>query len=181
MTETIHALPERRARRREEWKGLSAAALFDALEAEPVVGDALCGVGDALRERMAGRTLHLVALRVAVARNSLYTWRGHCHIALGLGDAGLSEDEIARTAVRAHGLEGADSRVLDVVDELLRTGAVRPQTRAALSEADALSVIVATLFYATITVVLQGAEPEAPATRGLETPAIAARRAGGRG
>lgn len=178
MTTTPNPLAERRARLREDWNGLHADALFDALAAEPVVGDALCGVGDALRERMAPRALQMASLRVAAARNCVYTWRGHCFIVLDRANPVLLPEEIARVAAPRHGFTGADGALLSAVDGLLRRGHVAPPVRAALGGAGTVNAIAATQFYGAVTANLVGAPPEAPPIPGLETPELAARRAG---
>jgi alkylhydroperoxidase family enzyme len=170
MTDDAQLLTRRRAAERPQWSGLVPEALFGRLEAEPIVGDALCELGDALLKNASGRMLEFVALRTSVARDCLYMWRGHCRIALKRPDDPLSPDEIARIAAFA----GSDAAVLAAIDELLSAGRLSARTRSAVGDRE-LILTIASLFYDTIAIIMRDAEPDEEAVAGLETPAAAAR------
>jgi alkylhydroperoxidase family enzyme len=167
-------LPRRRATQRPQWSGLVPAALFARLEAEPVVGDALCGLGDSLLENANGRMLEFVALRTSVVRDCLYMWRGHCRIALRRPDEPLSAEEIARIAVGPAAFAGSDAATLAAIDELLANGRFSARTRSAVGERE-LILTIASLFYDTIAIIMRDAVPDEDPVAGLETPFDAAR------
>jgi hypothetical protein len=141
------------------------------LAAHPVVGDALCGLGDALLEDLADRPRELVALRVSAVLDSVYVWTGHTHLAL---DSVLSRSEIAAVACGPAALAGRDTAVLRAVDELLADDRLARLTYFTLGS-EAFGVIVATGFYRTLAAVARDLDPR-PDIRpiaGLETPARA--------
>lgn len=159
------ALARRRAAHRPEWNGALPHQLFDRLSEAPEAGDALCGVGDALLGSLDGRTLELVALRVAAVRACRYVWAGHCVIASRRASGRLTHDEIARIAAGPEAMDGPDAELLVAVDALL--------TRSAES-ALPLSVTIAVLFYDVVCMIMSDAEPDAAPVPGLEDPLIAA-------
>jgi alkylhydroperoxidase family enzyme len=175
--ESTQLIARRRARHRPQWNGLVPEALFRRLSAEPVVGDSLCALGDALLSTADGRMLEFVALRSSAVRDCLYMWRGHCQIALRRLDEPITAEEIARIAAGPAAFTGADAAVVQAIDELLDDGCLSAPTRSALGDR-ALILTIATLFYETIAIVMHDAEPEAEPLDGLETPAAAARAVG---
>jgi alkylhydroperoxidase/carboxymuconolactone decarboxylase family protein YurZ len=161
-------LVEREARERAEWKGERPRAFFDTVSSNPVIGDGLCGLCDALLAGMPARTRELVALRVSAELDSAYAWHGHVRIACGVV---LSWEEIAAVAAGPAAFAGYDAIVLRAVDELLHSGSLRDATRSALGT-DELVVKIATGTYWTVAAVIAGVEPEpgiAPVA-GLESP-----------
>ncbi len=161
-------LVERQARERVEWKGERPRAFFDTIASQPVIGDGLCALCDALLEGMPARLRELVALRVSAELDSAYAWHGHVRISCG---AVLSRAEIAAVAAGPAAFGGHDAAVLHAVDELLHRGGLRRATRSALG-ADELAVKIATGTYRTVTSIMAGIEPEPgiPAVAGLESP-----------
>jgi hypothetical protein len=168
---------ERRTLDRPQWSGIVPESLFNRLEAEPVAGAALCGLGDALLATADGRMLEFVALRSAAARDCLYMWRGHCRIALKRPQGALTKQEIALVAAGPGSLTGADGNVVRAIDELLATRVLSEDSTRAVGE-KALILTIATLFYEAIATIMRSAEPDEDPVDGLETPAVAARNAG---
>lgn len=164
-------LAERKARERSAWHGKRPHVFFETIASEPVIGDGLCGLCDALLATMAPRRRELVALRVSAELECTYAWHGHVRISL---DAVLSRAEIAGVAAGPAAFCGNDAVLLQAVDELLREDRMRRGTRAALGE-DALAVKIAAGTYRTIAWVMAGIGPEPglDEVRGLETPARA--------
>lgn len=168
MSDAASRLSERKAQTRPDWHEQSPDGFFAALESQPIVGDALCALGDGIRTAIDVRTRELVALRVGAVRGCHYVWRGHCHIALHLG---LTRHDIARVAVGPQALDGRDRAVLRAVDDALADQRVDAQTRGLLGD-DALAVTITTGFYDIVTRIMGDAEPEPDAMpiAGLETP-----------
>ena len=177
MIDPKSLLERRRAVERPQWGGLVPEELFARLEAEPLVGDALCAVGDALLETADGRMLEFVALRASVMRDCLYMWRGHCRTALRRDPEPLGMDEIARIAAGRGAPTGPDAPVLAAIDQLLLDRRLSARARRAVGDR-ALILTIAVLFYETVAIIMRDAEPEAEPIAGLETPAIAARSVG---
>jgi hypothetical protein len=161
-------LVEREARERVEWKGERPRVFFDTIASQPVIGDGLCALCDALLEGMPTRLRELVALRVSAELDSAYAWHGHVRISCG---AVLSRAEIAAVAAGPAAFGGRDAVVLQAVDELLHRGVLRRATRSALGD-DELAVKIATGTYRTIASVMAGIDPEPgiPSVAGLESP-----------
>lgn len=167
----------RRTAERPQWRGQVPLQLLARLEAEPVIGDGLCGLGDALLAGLDGRLLELVALRVSAVRDCLYVWRGHCAIAIGRPVGALAADEIARLAAGPAALIGEDAAVVQAVDELLARSELAAATRRRIG-ARALGIVVATRFYDTVATIMRDAESDAAPLDGLETPELAAQGIG---
>lgn len=155
-----------------EWHGESPQGLFERLAPEPVLAGAFLDLGDAFYAQLPGRVLDIVSLRVAVNRQSLYTWRGHAWISLRRGREGLSIDDVRRVAAGETHLTGDDRVLVQAVDDLLLLNRVGHATRAALGDRE-LAVELAVGFYDMITRLVRGLEPEAPPVPGLETPSLA--------
>jgi alkylhydroperoxidase family enzyme len=157
----------------QHFRGLRPHTFLARLAEESVIGPAFERFGRALVDELDGRTLELVALRVAARRDCLYVWRAHSYIGL----EHLSEQEIARVAYDPSVLRGTDALVVRAVDELLNQSLSR-SARAALGSR-ALRVTLAAGFYDTVATLMADVEPErdVPVVPGLETPSIAARRA----
>jgi hypothetical protein len=173
-----NVLRDRRAAVRPQWDGQVPEQLFARLSAEPVVGDALCGLGDALLKTLDGRVLELVALRVATVRASRYVWAGHVAVALNRPDSGrLTPEEISRIAAGPRTLSGNDAPVVQAVDDLLSLGHLGGATRLAAGPG-VLALEITTGFYELVVRIMRGAEPDAAPVEGLETPAIAASMVG---
>lgn len=177
MIDDKQLLMERRSIRRPQWKGMVPEALFARLAHEPVAGDALCGLGDALLTTAEGRMLSFVALRCGAVRDCLYEWAGHCRIALERPSDRLTADEIGRIAIGPPAFTGTDAEVLQAIDDLLAGRRLNEATRAALGGRE-LILTIATLFYDTVAAIMGDAEPDAQPVAGLETPAAAARSVG---
>lgn len=166
-------LEDRMARERPEWKGRRPLRLIRALEPQPLIGDALCGLGDVLRDALADRLRALVVLRTCAVLETLglYAWVAHCDFALRHA---LSYWDIACVAVGPTALRGRDATVALAVDQLLDDGRIDAVVHEALGD-DAIAVKVATGAYRTFITVMQDVEPEpdiAPLA-GIETPARA--------
>jgi hypothetical protein len=172
MTDSRQSLAERRALDRPQWRGIVPRSLFERLEAEPVVGAALCGLGDALLDTADGRMLEFVALRSAAARDCMYMWRGHCRIALRRAPGALTKTDIAGVATGPKALAGFDAALLTAIDELLADRRLSSASRRALGDRE-LILTIATLFYETVATIMQDAEPDEQPLEGLETPSIA--------
>lgn len=172
MTDSRQLVTKRRAADRPEWSGLVPEQLFTRLSGEPVIGDAVCELGDALLTSIDGRMLELIALRVSAARSCLYVWSGHCAIALRRPDGALTPDEIACVAVGPSALSGSDAALVQGVDDLLSHGQLGARTREAIG-GNALALGIATCFYDMVTMIMSGAPPDAPPIPGLETPSRA--------
>lgn len=173
MNDLADPLARRRAVDRPEWRGLVPEALFTRLSAEPVVGDALCGLGDALLRTARGRMLEFVALRSSVARGCLYMWRGHCQIALRRTDDRITPDDIRRVAAGPAAFSGRDAVFMEAIDDLLGERRLSASSRRAVGDGE-LILTIATLFYETVAIVMRDVAPEAEPVDGLETPAAAA-------
>ena len=158
---------------RPQWKGRLPHSFRAELEAQPVIGYAVCELGDALLRGLADRTRELVALRVNAVLEDLgsYAWAGHCFISVG---GVLRESDIARIAAAPHTFDGHDMAVLRAVDALLLGGRLDAALRAELG-ADRLGVIVATGMYRMVASIMQDVPPEPGTTihAGIETPARA--------
>jgi alkylhydroperoxidase family enzyme len=177
MTEDEQLLAQGRADDLEHWNGEIPVALLRRLGEVPAVGTAMLDLGAALRRSASGRTLESVALRVSARRNCLYTWSGHCRIALGRTEAPLNRDEIARIAFGPAAFDGPDRLVLEAVDELLADRRLTKRTRRAIGDRE-LILAIATSFYDTLATIMRGVEPDALAITGLETPCVAAHSVG---
>lgn len=177
MNEHADLLARRHATDRPQWQGLVPEALFARLAHEPVVGDALCGLGDALLKSANGRMLEFVALRSSAVRACLYMWRGHCRIALRRSEEAITADDVARIAAGPTAFDGPDASLLEAIDELLAERRLSPRSRSAVGERT-LVLTIATLFYETVAIIMHDAEPEADPVDGLETPDAAARSVG---
>jgi AhpD family alkylhydroperoxidase len=163
---------DRKAREREEWNGCRPYKLFQALRAQPAIGDALCAQGAVLMDEVDHRTRELVALRVSAVRNCDYVWAGHARFAKELA---LTCDEIARVAVGPTVFSGRDSAVLWAVDHVLANRRIDAETQRLLGEDVVLSIRIAAKFYETVASIMYDAEPEPDVEpiSGLETPAQA--------
>lgn len=172
MTNSASHVVNRNAREREEWGGRRPYKLFAALQAQPVLGDALYAQGAVLMDEMDHRTHELVALRVGAVRECAYVWAGHVRIA---NDLGLTRDEIARIAVGPSVFSGRDAAVLWAVDHVLANRRMDPATQRMLGEDGVLSVRIAAKFYETVASIMKDAEPEPDVmpVGGVETPAVA--------
>jgi alkylhydroperoxidase family enzyme len=82
---------------------------------------------------LSDRQRELIVLRVASIRHADYEWAQHVVLA---GDAGLTEDEIARVGEgpSASGWKTLDRALLAAVDELVRDAMVSDDTWAALAD-----------------------------------------------
>lgn len=163
---------DRKARQREEWDGRTPQRLFDALKAQPVIGDALCAHGAVLMDEVDHRTRELVALRVSAVRECAYVWSGHVLIAQKLA---LTPREIQRVAIGPMAYTGRDAAVLWAADHVLARRPIDPVTERVLGKADVLSICVSTMFYDTVASIMRDADPEpGPGpVEGLATPAEA--------
>lgn len=171
MTNFGSEVVDRRARERDEWDGRRPYKLFAALQAQPVIGDALLAQGAVLMDEVDHRTRELIALRVSTVRNCVYVWSGHARLALELA---LTRTEIARVTVGPTVFAGSDAAVLWAVDHVLTNRPIDPDTQRELGEGGVLSVRITTKFYETVASIMHGAEPEPDvAPVGLETPALA--------
>jgi AhpD family alkylhydroperoxidase len=166
------ALAARKAHEREAWEGERPHVFFATIAAEPVIGDGLCGLCDALLAAMPPRLRELVALRVSAELECAYAWHGHVRIALR--GAILTRDAIAAVAAGPAAFTGRDAATLQAVDELLHQGELRSATRTDLGE-HALTVKIATGTYCTIAWIMAGIAPEPGLVPvpGLESPARA--------
>lgn len=154
-----------------QWNGLVPHQLFARLDAEPVVGNALRGLGRALLAELDGRTAEIVALRVAAVRGCAYVWAGHVVIARTRRDGGhLTEAEIAGVRGGPDACAEADAALVATIDRLLARG---PAARVG---APPLALAAAVFFYDLVCTVMADAEPDAPAVPGLELTAGPARR-----
>jgi AhpD family alkylhydroperoxidase len=161
MKDTVH---------NQHWNGETPGALLARLGAKPAVRDAVLALGAALRGSLDSRTLEFIALRTSAERDCLYTWRGHCHIALGRT---LTKREIAAVASGAAAFEGRDRTILEAVDEIL---ADRRLTAATLAEVGDLELLLllTTMFYDTLAAIMRDGEPDSLSIADLETPRLAA-------
>jgi hypothetical protein len=152
----------------QEWRGKRPQRFLDELAPEPIIGAAFLGNCDAVRVAMEARTLELLALRVSAELECLYSWRGHCRIAL---DRILSYAEIAGVASGPTAFSGHDADVLWAVDAILDHGYLTSSARSALGDA-ALSITIATGTYRTVAGLMYDIQPEPDLSEivGLETP-----------
>ena len=157
----------------ERWRAMRPVQLFDRLAAAPDVGAAMHRLGGALLGALDGRDAERIALRVSAVRDCPYVWRGHCRIATLQLDEPLSAEEVARIAHGPGALEGHAALIVGAVDELL--AGRHPAALAELEPPVALAVVVATHFYAAVTVLMRDAppEPDALPLPNLRTPAEA--------
>lgn len=161
-----------------QWKGRRPQALLAALEAQPVIGPAIRGLGDALFSALTDRTREHVALRVGAKREctGTYLWAGHCFTAVG---SVLDVDDVARVAIGPEACAGHDALVLRAVDALLDDGRLDRDVRDALGD-ECLGVIAATAMYSMVASIMQDVPPEPDtAVAPIETPAHARAYAGG--
>ena len=171
MTNPGSQVVDRKARERDEWGGRRPYKLFAALQAQPVIGDALVAQGAVLMDEVEHRTRELIALRVSVVRNCVYVWSGHARLA---HDLALTRTEIARVTIGPTVFSGHDAAVLWAVDHVLANRPIDPATQRELGDAGVLSVRITTKFYETVASIMHDAEPEPGiAPTGLETPARA--------
>jgi alkylhydroperoxidase family enzyme len=79
------------------------------------------------------RQREMLVLRVAVLRNSPYTWAEHYPMA---GKAGIDDEEVGRIAYGPHApfWEPIDAALLRSVDELITDGVLSDQTWATLAD-----------------------------------------------
>jgi alkylhydroperoxidase family enzyme len=172
MTDPAHKLTRRISKGKAKWRDQFPHQLFERLMAEPMIGEAICVLGDTIMSELEDRPRELVALRVSAVRHNLYIWRGHCQIARHLG---LTPSEIGRVAVGPTTFTGDDAAVLWTVEHVLANRNVGAATRQALGPARLLTVTTAARFYDLVASVMNDAEPERSATPidGLQTPAQA--------
>jgi hypothetical protein len=156
----------------QHWKDQRPYELFKRLMVQPVIGEAICALGDTIIDELTDRRRELVALRASALRENAYMWRGHCQIARHVG---LTLAEIVRVAVGPTVFEGDDAAVLWTVDQVLTNRPIDPATQRMLGEGGMLSVRIAAKFYDMVASVMYDAEPEPGATpiAGLETAAHA--------
>jgi alkylhydroperoxidase family enzyme len=156
----------------QHWKDQRPYELFKRLMVQPVIGEAICALGDTIIDELTDRRRELVALRASALRENAYMWRGHCQIARHVG---LTLAEIVRVAVGPTVFEGDDAAVLWTVDHVLTNRPIDPATQRMLGEGGMLSVRIAAKFYDMVASVMYDAEPEPGATpiAGLETAAHA--------
>jgi alkylhydroperoxidase family enzyme len=156
----------------QHWKDQRPYELFKRLMVQPVIGEAICALGDTIIDELTDRRRELVALRASALRENAYMWRGHCQIARHVG---LTLAEIVRVAVGPTVFEGDDAAVLWAVDHVLTNRPIDPATQRMLGEGGMLSVRIAAKFYDMVASVMYDAEPEPGATpiAGLETAAHA--------
>ena len=172
MTDPKQKLEARIAQVHRHWKDQHPYELFKRLMVQPVVGEAICALGDTIVDELPDRRRELVALRASALRENAYMWRGHCQIAQ---DIGLTVAEIARVAVGPAVFGGDDAAVLWAVDHVLTNRRIDPATERMLGEGGMLSVRIAAKFYDLVASVMHDAEPEprAKPIAGLETVARA--------
>jgi AhpD family alkylhydroperoxidase len=161
MTDTVH---------HQHWNGTIPKALLARLGEKPAVRDAVLGLGAALRGSLGSRTVELVALRTSAERNCLYTWRGHCQIALGRT---LDKREIAAIAFGPVAFDGYDRAILEAVDEVLADRQLSTATLAKVGDRELL-LLLTTMFYDVLAAVMRDAEPDELSVADLETPRVAA-------
>jgi alkylhydroperoxidase family enzyme len=156
----------------QHWKDQRPYELFKRLMVQPVIGEAICALGDTIIDELTDRRRELVALRASALRENSYMWRGHCQIAQHIG---LTVAEIARVAVGPAVCEGDDAAILWAVDHVLTDRRIDSVTQRMLGEGGMLSVRIAAKFYDMMASVMHDAEPEPGATpiAGLETAARA--------
>jgi AhpD family alkylhydroperoxidase len=172
MTNMRPQVIDRNARERDEWDGRRPYKFFEELQAQPVIGDALCAQGAVLMDEIDHRMRELIALRVSAVRNCEYVWAGHARLAR---DLALTREEIARVAVGPTVFNGRDSAVLWAVDHVLANRRIDPVTQRMLGEQGVLAVRIAAKFYDTVASIMQYAErePDVEPVAGVETPAQA--------
>lgn len=172
MTEPKQKLEARIVQVDQHWKDQRPYELFRRLMVQPVIGEAICALGDTIIDELTDRCRELVALRASALRENAYMWRGHCQIAQ---HTGLTVAEIARVAVGPTVFERDDAAVLCAVDVVLANRRIDLTTRHMLGEGGVLSVRIAAKFYDMVASIMHDAEPEPRATpiAGLETPARA--------
>jgi hypothetical protein len=172
MTDPKQKLEARIAQVDQHWKEQRPSELFNRLMVQPVIGEAICALGDTIIDELTDRRRELVALRASALRENAYMWRGHCQIAQQIG---LTVAEIARVAVGPTVFDGDDAAVLWAVDQVLTNRRIDPATQCVLGEGGTLSVRIAAKFYDMVASVMHDAEPEPDATpiAGLETAACA--------
>jgi alkylhydroperoxidase family enzyme len=172
MTDPKQKLEARIAKVDQHWKDQRPYELFKRLMAQPVIGEAICVLGDTIVHQLTDRRRELVALRASALLENSYVWRGHCQIARHIG---LTVAEIARVAVGPAVFEGDDAAVLWAVDHVLTNRRIDSASQRMLGEGGLLSVRIATKFYDMVASVMHDAEPEPDATpiAGLETAARA--------
>jgi carboxymuconolactone decarboxylase family protein len=172
MTDPQQKLEARITQVNEHWKDQRPHELVKRLMLQPLIGEAMCALGDTIIDELTDRRHELVALRVGALRENAYIWRGHCQIAQ---HCGLTVAEIARVAVGPTVFEGDDAAVLWAVDHVLTNRRIDAATQRMLGEGGMLSVRIAAKFYDMVASVMHEAEPEPGATpiAGLETAAHA--------
>ena len=172
MTDETHKLARRIAHGKQKWGDQFPFRLFERLQLQPEIGEAICVLGDAVMRELDDRPRELVALRVSDARTNLYIWRGHCQIALHLG---LTLSDVARVTAGPRAFAGDDAAVMWTVDHVLANRPVDGATKQALGDQRLLTVTTAARFYDLVASVMRDAEPEAAAKpiEGFETPAQA--------
>jgi hypothetical protein len=175
MTDPKQKLEARIAQVNQYWQGQRPYELFKRLMVQPVIGEAICALGDTIIDELTDRRRELIALRAGVLRENAYIWRGHCQIALHIG---FTVSEIARVTIGPTVFEGDDAAVLRAVDHVLTNRRIDAATERMLGEGGMLSVSIAAKFYDMVASIMHDAEPEPGATpiAGLET-AIRARAA----
>jgi hypothetical protein len=153
-----------------QWRTLRPRKLIALIQAAGVVGERVDGLGRALMDTLDGRTYETIAIRVMARRRCLYTWRGHCLIALAHPTDPRSKAEIAAIAAGTRALHGRDAAVVAAVDEVLDRREGLPALRR-LGD-DPLAFLFVTAFYDAVTALMEEDEPEpdAPVVPGLETP-----------
>jgi alkylhydroperoxidase family enzyme len=172
MTDPKQKLEARISQVNQHWKSQRPYELFKRLMVQPVIGEAICALGDTIIDELTDRRRELVALRASALRENSYMWRGHCQIAQHIG---LTMAEIARVAVGPAVFEGDDAAVLWAVDHVLTDRRIDSAAQRMLGEGGMLSVRIAAKFYDMVASVMHDAEPERGATpiAGLETAARA--------
>jgi hypothetical protein len=172
MTDPEQKLEARISQVNQHWKDQRPYELFKRLMVQPVIGEAICALGDTIIAELTDRRRELVALRASALRENAYMWRGHCQIAQHIG---LTVVEIARVAVGPTVFEGDDAAVLWAVDHVLTNRRIDPATQRILGEGGMLSVRIAAKFYDMVASVMHDAKPELGSTliTGLETAARA--------
>jgi alkylhydroperoxidase family enzyme len=172
MTDPKQKLEARISQVNQHWKDQRPYELFKRLMVQPVIGEAVCALGDTIIDELTDRRRELVALRASALLENSYMWRGHCQIAQHIG---LTVAEIARVAVGPAVFEGDDAAILWAVDHVLTDRRIDSAAQRMLGEGGMLSVRIAAKFYDMVASVMHDAEPEPGAMpiAGLETAACA--------
>lgn len=131
MTDPMQKLEARIAQVSQPWKDQRPSELFKRLLVQPVIGEAICALGDTIINELTDDRRKLVALRASALRENAYMWRSHCQIAQHIGS---TVAENARVAVGPTVFEVDDAAVLWAVDHVLTNRRIDPATQRMLGE-----------------------------------------------